>query len=310
MRPAHAALDGVTLPPSDPFWLDYFPPNGWNCRCTVVQVRKSKYPATPREDALDRARQATADDRRGIFRFNPGAQQKTFPDYNPYTISRCRDCDIAKGNLSLAHIPENEFCSACPLIRECEKERQEKYAEYQRYLNDPDYKDVQFDERTGGLKATHIGHNEHHENDRTRYFGNLTKEDLENECQDWLFKWGHKAILRNEQKLQPDGNPASSLDLELDGEIMDIASITEFNGMYGYRFMNKNNQIYRAREQSGDISDSLCLYFHDPSMFHEEQLIHDMQWYKDYAPTCGSEQRIHHLYVVVRGENDVRKYEI
>ena len=30
----------------------------------------------------------------------------------------------------------------------------------------------------------------------------------------------------------------------------------------------------------------------------------------DYAPTCGSEQRIHHLYVVVRGENDVRKYEI
>ena len=97
--------------------------------------------------SLDRARQATADDRRGIFRFNPGAQKKTFPDYNPYTISRCRDCDlsrqreqtelahnlpsaadklrsdIAKGNLSLAHIPENEFCSACPLIRKCEADR-------------------------------------------------------------------------------------------------------------------------------------------------------------------------------------------
>lgn len=47
VRPEHAALNGVTLPPSDPFWEEYYPPNGWNCRCTVVQVRKSKYPATP-----------------------------------------------------------------------------------------------------------------------------------------------------------------------------------------------------------------------------------------------------------------------
>lgn len=42
VRPEHAALNGVTLPPSDPFWEEYYPPNGWNCRCTVVQVRKSK----------------------------------------------------------------------------------------------------------------------------------------------------------------------------------------------------------------------------------------------------------------------------
>ena len=36
VRPEHAALNGVTLPPSDPFWEEYYPPNGWNCRCTVV----------------------------------------------------------------------------------------------------------------------------------------------------------------------------------------------------------------------------------------------------------------------------------
>lgn len=36
VRPEHAALHGITLPPSDPFWQSYFPPNGWNCRCTVI----------------------------------------------------------------------------------------------------------------------------------------------------------------------------------------------------------------------------------------------------------------------------------
>lgn len=52
VRPEHAALDRVTLPPSDPFWADFYPPNGWNCRCTVVQVRKSKHPATPHDEAM------------------------------------------------------------------------------------------------------------------------------------------------------------------------------------------------------------------------------------------------------------------
>lgn len=38
-------------------------------------------------------------------------------EYNPYTIRRCRDCDIAKGKLKLAFIPDNELCAACRLIR-------------------------------------------------------------------------------------------------------------------------------------------------------------------------------------------------
>ena len=36
VRPEHASLNGVTLPPSDTFWDEYYPPNGWNCRCSVA----------------------------------------------------------------------------------------------------------------------------------------------------------------------------------------------------------------------------------------------------------------------------------
>lgn len=133
VRPEHAALNGVTLPPSDTFWDEYYPPNGWNCRCTAVQVRKGKYTETPRGEAMERGREALAGDKKGMFRFNPGKQRKAVPDYNPYTTSRCRDCDIAKGKdrankgktkLAKEFIPDNELCAACRLIRKRAKTKE------------------------------------------------------------------------------------------------------------------------------------------------------------------------------------------
>ena len=150
VRPEHAALHGVTLPPSDPFWRTYYPPNGWNCRCTVVQVLRDKYPTTPRDEAIRRGEEATGKDTKGIFKFNPGIERKTFPDYNPYTIRRCQDCDlsrqreqselahnlpsaadkprsdIAKGNLSLAFVPENELCAVCRLLHQIRQDEQQR----------------------------------------------------------------------------------------------------------------------------------------------------------------------------------------
>lgn len=124
VRPEHAALDGVTLPMSDSFWETYYPPNGWNCRCTVVQVRKQKYPATEHGEAMSRGEEAMNGERYNIFRFNSGKQGKTMPDYNPYTIKRCNDCDVAKGgNTKLGFVPDYQLCQGCIMIRKCNEDR-------------------------------------------------------------------------------------------------------------------------------------------------------------------------------------------
>ena len=123
VRPEHASMHGITLPPSDSFWEEFYPPNGWGCRCTVVQVRKSKYAVTNHEEAMSLGELATGKDTKGIFRFNPGKQEKAMPDYNPYTIRRCKDCDIAKGKLKLAFVPDNELCAACEILQKCVGDR-------------------------------------------------------------------------------------------------------------------------------------------------------------------------------------------
>lgn len=138
VRPTHAALHGVTLPMSDPFWEEYYPPNGWNCRCTAIQVRKSKYPATPHDEAMTLGEEALQRDTKGLFRFNSGIERKTVPDYNPYTIRKCKDCDIAKGKLKLAFVPDNELCAACELLQRCvgDRTKSQRAIERTHYLHE------------------------------------------------------------------------------------------------------------------------------------------------------------------------------
>lgn len=124
VRPTHRDLHGITLPINSKFWDEYFPPNNWNCRCSVVQVRRSKYTQSDEAEAMRLGLKATAGKYREMFLFNPGKTMTCFPMYNAYTRKACINCKKKPGNLELAaDVPDNELCRACKIIREIETER-------------------------------------------------------------------------------------------------------------------------------------------------------------------------------------------
>lgn len=92
VRQEHEALHTTTLPKDDPFWSSYTPPNGWNCRCTVVEVLKDKYPVSDSAEKIAKGELATTQlgkdgkNRLEIFRFNPGADKKLFPPKHPNNL--------------------------------------------------------------------------------------------------------------------------------------------------------------------------------------------------------------------------------
>ena len=107
VRADHAALHNTTLPLSDKFWDKYFPPLGWNCRCTVVQVRKDKYEVSDSAAAIKAGEAATDSKKSKIFRFNPGKTMKVYPPKHPQ-LPKCKTC-----------VPDDksEQCIACALFK-------------------------------------------------------------------------------------------------------------------------------------------------------------------------------------------------
>lgn len=75
VRDAHKVLDGVTRRVDDPFWDKFYPPNGWNCRCDIIQSADD-----PTEDFMEPNEEQVPP----VFRNNPGKTRKLFADDHPY----------------------------------------------------------------------------------------------------------------------------------------------------------------------------------------------------------------------------------
>jgi SPP1 gp7 family putative phage head morphogenesis protein len=53
VRPSHEAMDGVKLPKNDAFWSRNFPPNGYNCRCSAIEIFESVQAVEPVAKEID-----------------------------------------------------------------------------------------------------------------------------------------------------------------------------------------------------------------------------------------------------------------
>ena len=123
---------------------------------------------------------------------------------------------------------------------------------------------------------------------------------------------GHSAIMCDESK-KNNGNFLPSLDLLLDGKKMDIRSITG-SGYYGGALLAKNQQIgkYNNRKDIDSPSDSVCLYFHDKSLFSEQKMNKSINYYKHFRKNDGTlvTQRIKHVFCVINGEKEILVFDI
>lgn len=102
VRPAHQRLEGITLPSSDPFWESYYPPNGWRCRCDVVEVLREDYKPTDSEEASKLGDTVLTTNKERMFAFNPGKELRLYPDKHPYYgkrgIAHCGVSQHTSGN--------------------------------------------------------------------------------------------------------------------------------------------------------------------------------------------------------------------
>ncbi len=92
VRPEHASLDGITRPVNDKFWSKYFPPNGWNCRCTVMQDSEGN--PTPIKDIK-------VENVPPLFQMNAGKDAIVFSKKHPYFKVASKDKDLARVNWNL-----------------------------------------------------------------------------------------------------------------------------------------------------------------------------------------------------------------
>lgn len=95
VRRNHEVLNGIIRPVDDKFWSTFMPPNGWNCRCTVLQTTGVE------STVLNKSNKPSKDDVPDIFRFNAGKDKIIFSKKHPYFDVPKDDKDFAKRNFNL-----------------------------------------------------------------------------------------------------------------------------------------------------------------------------------------------------------------
>lgn len=97
VREEHRVLDGATYPVDDPFWDTFMPPNGWRCRCDVIQV------AGPLAEPNELPEITPG------FNHNPGSSLKIATEDHPYfqNLTDAKRQSLMTMMASWANMPAN-----------------------------------------------------------------------------------------------------------------------------------------------------------------------------------------------------------
>lgn len=256
----------------DDFWNHNTPGTEWNCKCDVEETDD---PVTNNGN-MDPVQVPAG------LEGNPAVTREIFTDRASY---------IKKGNKQR--------------VEKFWKPIEEGFDTYRQYRDDANYENVKMNWNNGGMMATHRGHFKH-ENDK-KFFDEKTIEQLEQSCQEEFFKNGDSVILLAENKADENNKTLPALDLNVNGRLLDIRSITKDgkntikNGLRA-----KEKQLYNVYRKTGVEADTVCLYFYDETMYSEQKIKDGIKDFTRQNPN----NIMKHVICVVRNRGVVGEYDI
>lgn len=254
-RESHMPFYHHIWPVDDPFWEDHKPGDEWGCQCGWAATAE---PPTDNSGLAGKRIEPSP----GLAG-NPARTGQLFSDDHPYFPSNCKTCPFKGVQLSL-FTGRTKDCYRCRNILRAilQAKTAPVIEQYKRLKADPDYREVKYDNQSGGVSAVH----KEHRFDPTKGVFGIRRGEYERLAVEVLRKGGHRIVLASEQAADgvkcPDGL--------LDDVVMDIKAV---EGAGRYTIKNKFDAACTQRAKC------VVLYFHDRAMYSEERVREGWQLY-------------------------------
>lgn len=241
-RDAHRSLDGTIRKVDDPFWDKYYPPNGWRCRCDVVQhvdatetpADKINYPDTPLQD---------------MFSNNAGKEKVVFPKSHPYyKVSKSTALSIVENVTSIIKTTEARKDKSAAIKQELKKTYDLPYSKQ--------FNSV-YKHKSGGEVKEHLLVDKKH----TEYEGNLAiaKVLAKSKYKVELLPKIYKLDIEFRKKIMPNAPAPKNPDYKINGvehelETANKCTKPDINNKIKAGAVQANNVVIKLMKDASSLS--------------------------------------------------------